>query len=1042
MNLALCWKEWREHWLIWLAVAVVAVASAGGTYVVIATPGAGFLQADHALQQVLLTTLLILAVTYGLVCGGMMFAGEREAGTLAFLDMTAGERFTVWRTKAVAGAVLTVAQTLVLLAVDLALGLSRAGGDFWGWVAELFVFALSAYAWGLCASALCRTTLGAAGLGALFLLASWFLIAVLAFGVAMIKRSIEGVELVLGESIAAAGAVLVSRQIYCRADRERRRSPVQPARRQTWEQAGVRATLWLCWTQGRVLMATLAGAALVLGLLLPVKGVTLWPIGTLLVGAVCGLAVFVPDQLASAYRFLGVQRLPPGRVWAIKVLCWLAVAVGVAVLIFLAACARASATATGTQQSFGTPGGLMAWLRANQVISQEVPAGLFLTVWLVYGFCVGQLVALLSRKTIVAVMLGLPASAAVAGLWIPSLLLGGVFWWQVLGVPVLLLVATRLRMRAWTADRLYTRWPLLALLGYGVLATAWTAGGLWYRVVEVPDVGEPFDVEVFTASLATPEKQEVGRLFRQAALALRDWENWATWRVGPPGSLPVPEQAKGLAWRAEIPAAPGGMPGIEPRQPLMVGWAEIPAAPGGMPGIEPKQPLMAGEQTPEGMETGSVLGASTLGLLGSPLGEGPLVAASALFPGRTEIEMELANAAGSYGSYSDQVGWVIQWGWPTRPSQLVRWLDRLFEGKWVEDYRAAAEAPLGVVADPRRLNYVTTQDVQTGADVARLFVARALQLQARGKDGKALDHLLTALGLSRQLRNDAPSSAYRAGAGAEAAALDGLQHWLRQLGPRQDLLKRALEGLTRHEIQTPPVTGCIKAEYLVLRDTLSSLRAAAPRESLEARLILLAREVPWEKGRERRLVNALFVSELRLAGRPLRLAGRPTWEVSRQQISAGEVASFRYVPEMASDLEQDSGTRLSRRQWERLLATAWVTGFLSRTYMRPVLETSAYSQCRVRAARLQVALALYQVQQGRPAASLQDLVPRYLAAVPRDPFSGKPFSYRVSQGEPPADKPDAAATDPGAPRIPAGQGVLSCADKMQHEFLVPIWPKR
>ena len=51
----------------------------------------------------------------------------------------------------------------------------------------------------------------------------------------------------------------------------------------------------------------------------------------------------------------------------------------------------------------------------------------------------------------------------------------------------------------------------------------------------------------------------------------------------------------------------------------------------------------------------------------------------------------------------------------------------------------------------------------------------------------------------------------------------------------------------------------------------------------------------------------------------------------------------------------------------------------------------------LRITQLQIALALYEVEQGRPAAKLDDLVPRYLPALPIDPYSGQSFNYRVAR---------------------------------------------
>jgi len=49
--------------------------------------------------------------------------------------------------------------------------------------------------------------------------------------------------------------------------------------------------------------------------------------------------------------------------------------------------------------------------------------------------------------------------------------------------------------------------------------------------------------------------------------------------------------------------------------------------------------------------------------------------------------------------------------------------------------------------------------------------------------------------------------------------------------------------------------------------------------------------------------------------------------------------------------------------------------------------------------QLVTALALYEVEKGKPAAKLDDLMPDYLATIPLDAMTGKPFSYRIAADE-------------------------------------------
>jgi hypothetical protein len=104
-----------------------------------------------------------------------------------------------------------------------------------------------------------------------------------------------------------------------------------------------------------------------------------------------------------------------------------------------------------------------------------------------------------------------------------------------------------------------------------------------------------------------------------------------------------------------------------------------------------------------------------------------------------------------------------------------------------------------------------------------------------------------------------------------------------------------------------------------------------------------------------------------------------------------------------------------------LLQDSWVLDLLPSP--RQLFVANTASLCRVRAARLKIALALYRAEQGKPAAALTDLVPRYLPQLPPDPFSGRPFGYRLSETNQQVAWPDARGI-PEAVTIPLGQGVL------------------
>jgi hypothetical protein len=89
-----------------------------------------------------------------------------------------------------------------------------------------------------------------------------------------------------------------------------------------------------------------------------------------------------------------------------------------------------------------------------------------------------------------------------------------------------------------------------------------------------------------------------------------------------------------------------------------------------------------------------------------------------------------------------------------------------------------------------------------------------------------------------------------------------------------------------------------------------------------------------------------------------------------------------------------------------------------------VFTAAIVSEITRRAAILQLALALFEVRHGRPAAALIDLVPEILPELPLDPYSGQSFCYRVSAGEEMpwfGNNPDGSQQ---TTKVAPGQGVI------------------
>ncbi len=586
---ALVWKEIREHRAIWLAMVVLtSVLGLGLSRLVAPT--------DPLLAIAVATlTNLGMAAGYGVVCGAMMLAGEHEGGTLSFLDIFLGRRGQLWFAKFAIGATLALGEALT---VAFLLYLMEQVPPNWGvallgvgdrralirqaqvlqpnaglWFILLPVITLEAYAWGMFGSALSRRVLPAAAVSALVATPIWvfalfapslFLfglrlfvaLAVLAISFAVFQSqardatqgpapvldtrdakrqfldrwdTLEQDLPVLAHAEVAVGdetpqgrnGALAPARLY--ADYPEARSPQQVL----W---------WLTLRQAWSVIASLGAAALVLGFLVPGLGPVLWPLATLIIGVACGTATFAPEQRDLSYQHLAAQHFPLPVIWRFKTLFWLSAAILISLLL-----AAAGLAFTGVQAFQRGGAGRFVGFRFGALLDLLGPA-LYFGIWLPYGFCAGLIFVWLCRKTILALMLAGLASVGALGLWLPSLLCGGMSGWQVWVVPLLTLLASRLLVRAWAGGRIKERRPLTALSAFGAVALAWLGLNLGYRAFEMPDVGAPLDPEGFREIIKALPDNLAGQKLQVALTAIEDAgardEDWLG-RVAAASRLPT-----------------------------------------------------------------------------------------------------------------------------------------------------------------------------------------------------------------------------------------------------------------------------------------------------------------------------------------------------------------------------------------------------------------------------------------------------------------------------------------------------------------------
>ena len=157
-----------------------------------------------------------------------------------------------------------------------------------------------------------------------------------------------------------------------------------------------------------------------------------------------------------------------------------------------------------------------------------------LAFWPIVGFCFGQILGLLARRTIIAAFLALVFAASIAAAWALSILIGDVTVVWVLVIPLLLLLSSWFLMRPWAAGRLTARRPIIGIGVVGVLTALTVSAFIWNRANEVPDVGEPFDVKTFIKTLPPVEKNEAGTGIRRAIVKFAEHRQNVEKRLGPP----------------------------------------------------------------------------------------------------------------------------------------------------------------------------------------------------------------------------------------------------------------------------------------------------------------------------------------------------------------------------------------------------------------------------------------------------------------------------------------------------------------------------
>jgi ABC-type transport system involved in multi-copper enzyme maturation permease subunit len=922
MMATLAWKEYREQRSIWLTIALLAAVLLLGVLELVNPLGTA--RPMTAKFFTLITICLASSIGYGLAVGAVLIAGERESGTLDFLDMSAGSRLTIWATKTLIGAAGVLILSLALAGILLWLDASQWFSLFppyaeltlqpgrWDSLAELPLWSLYAFVAGLLASTTSRSVFVAAALGLFYGIGFVLLGLLISLLLAMTITGpgpFNGIFRV-AMAIVTLALLYASYRLSCGIDLARVAADSESAAAKASGHArralGLRRVLWLSWKQGSglVIGAMIALAALVFALInlfkAPVAdrliGMVSWPLCALFIGVVAGMAAFAGEQARQANRFLGDQRLPIGKIWLLKTLAWLLFAAIVSLLI---SCGSSfpffDRYPNDARDMTLWPGRLNAarWL-------------LFL-LCVAYGFALGQFLVLLFERPAVAGLLALVASL-VSLIWVPSLVAGGTHWYAVLLPPVILVSGTWLLMRPWVAGFPTAQGRTISLATL-LLFVASLALGIGQRVWEVPDVPLPFNVERYSRSLSTPLGTEAGVLTHSALHGMQQRIDLARWKFGTVAQK-GPYGADHVPWRVDL------------------------------------------------------IDASNM---------------------------------------------------PIHDKELAEVLQFVCAGDWIPKLRRLQALPRGAIMDPREMRTIWTTPEMEQAKVAALILCNHARLSERqGQLSSGLDDYETAFELILTMAHQADESGFLLAEQVSQTVLGRLNHWGTKAAQQPDLLGRAGAAARRFGASLPCLVDVDQASYLAMRSFLSQpeLPSHYPPEATIARDNSLSL-VPWEAERRLRLLNALFAG--RIKAHSLSFA---EWVKDYREGESGIRRGERLLLEGWMAPTSNGSPLISTERLARWLEQTWWESYVSPWGMPLRL---ARLQAFIRAAELRFALIQYAVENRRPASALADLVPKYVRAIPSDPYDGKPFRYRVSVGE----KIFTASTGTTR-RIQRGQGILWC----------------
>lgn len=334
------------------------------------------------------------------------------------------------------------------------------------------------------------------------------------------------------------------------------------------------------------------------------------------------------------------------------------------------------------------------------------------------------------------------------------------------------------------------------------------------------------------------------------------------------------------------------------------------------------------------------------------------------------VEYRAANAIHvAFAGKRDEFDKAESDGWEHATEPVRKWLDanRPFMELWRKGTaKSDAQYYLANEMDIETL-YPALDDAREFTRLVRLESSRLL---GEGKTEEAWDWLRTSFRMSRHLGHHGGVLERLFGSATHAATSEGVVKWANDPQVTVDLLKRAMRELPDEQKRIPPLSACLKLEFLSARATMASLQRG-PKES--AFFIAIGETDVTE-----RALRHAFANWLNQADKP------------RQKRTNLDDASGFFEPDPAIPKPQPSASEVNAYVKNSIVAAMLVPS------SKGVLDATDREAARDVVLLTVLALELFAKEHGHYPEKLNELVPDFLPAVPEDNHAPPktPLRYR------------------------------------------------